>query len=69
MPIYEYKCDECGKVTELLETSGNRGGRKCVHCGGNKLTKQMSVFSAQVKAGQSKKCFGCSDDKCPHSQH
>jgi hypothetical protein len=26
------------------------------------------VFSAQVKAGQSKKCFGCSDNSCPHSR-
>jgi hypothetical protein len=32
------------------------------------LTKQMSVFSAQVKEGQSKKCFGCSDNSCPHSR-
>jgi hypothetical protein len=28
----------------------------------------LSVFSAQVKAGQSKKCFGCSDNSCPHSK-
>jgi hypothetical protein len=26
------------------------------------------VFSAQVKEGQSKKCFGCSDNSCPHSR-
>jgi len=77
MPIYEYKCDDCGKITELLESSGNKAQRKCAHCGGKKLTKQMSVFSAQVKpfdqmaqgrAGQSKKCFGCSDNSCPHSK-
>jgi putative FmdB family regulatory protein len=68
MPIFEYKCDECGKITELLETSGNRGVRKCAYCGSSKLIKQISVFSAQVKAGQSKKCFGCDDNTCPHSK-
>jgi putative FmdB family regulatory protein len=68
VPIYEYKCDECGKVTELLESAGNKDKRKCAHCGSGKLTKQFSVFSAQVKEGQSKKCFGCSDNSCPHSR-
>jgi putative FmdB family regulatory protein len=68
MPIYEYKCDDCGKVTELLESSGNKTQRKCAHCGSDKLTKQLSVFSAQVKEGQSKKCFGCSDNSCLYSK-
>jgi putative FmdB family regulatory protein len=76
VPIYEYKCDDCGKITELLENAGNKGERKCAHCGSGKLKKQFSVFSAQVKEGQSalqladksKKCFGCSDNSCPHSR-
>ncbi len=68
MPIYEYKCDNCGKLTELLEGNGSNVRRKCKHCGSLSLKKQFSVFSAQVKEGQSKKCFGCSDNKCPHSK-
>ncbi|MGB7582384.1 MAG: zinc ribbon domain-containing protein [Sedimentisphaerales bacterium] len=68
VPIYEYKCDDCGKITELLENAGNKGERKCAHCSSGKLKKQFSVFSAQVKEGQSKKCFGCSDNSCPHSK-
>ncbi|MFH1371688.1 MAG: zinc ribbon domain-containing protein [Planctomycetota bacterium] len=68
MPIYEYKCDDCGKITELLESSGNKGVRSCAHCGSGKLSKQFSVFSAQVKEGQSKKCLSCTDNSCPHSK-
>jgi putative FmdB family regulatory protein len=68
VPIYEYKCGDCGKMTELLESSGNQTVRKCAHCGSAKLTKQLSVFSAQVKEGQSKKCLGCSDNACPYSK-
>jgi len=68
VPIYEYKCDDCGKVTELLESSSGKTQRKCAHCGGSNLTKQLSVFSAQVKQGESKKCLGCSDNACPYSK-
>ncbi|MCJ7728377.1 MAG: zinc ribbon domain-containing protein [Sedimentisphaerales bacterium] len=68
MPIYEYKCDDCGKITELLESSGIRTVRKCAHCGSGKLTKKLSVFSAQVKQGESKKCLGCNDNSCPYSK-
>ena len=24
VPIYEYKCDDCGKITELLESAAIR---------------------------------------------
>ena len=67
MPIFEYKCDECGKVSEFLENSGSKAARNCTHCGSKKLRKQFSVFAAQVKEGTSKRCFGCSDEKCPHA--
>ncbi len=75
MPIYEYKCSKCGKISEFLEitTSGERSRtsnsetRKCAHCGSEKLEKQFSTFSARVADGPSKKCHGCSDFKCPHA--
>jgi len=67
MPIYEYKCSECGKVSEFLETGSNKKGKVCTHCGSKKLTKQFSVFSAGVRQGDSKKCHGCADNTCPHA--
>jgi len=67
MPVFEYKCAECGKVSEFLEKSGNRSVRTCPHCGGVELKKQYSVFAAGVKQGDSKRCNGCSDQSCPHS--
>ncbi|MGA1979667.1 MAG: zinc ribbon domain-containing protein [Sedimentisphaerales bacterium] len=68
MPIFEYKCSKCGRISEFLEPHDGKQPKVCPHCGSSKLTKQISVFSAQVKAGQSKKCFGCSDNTCPHSK-
>ncbi len=68
MPVFEYKCGDCGKVTEFLEIGGQKKNKVCSHCGSRKLTKQFSVFSAGVKEGDSKKCHGCSDQSCPYSQ-
>ncbi|MHC4498826.1 MAG: FmdB family zinc ribbon protein [Planctomycetota bacterium] len=67
MPIYEYKCADCGRISEFLENSSGKSSRACAHCGSAKLTKQLSVFSAGVKQGDSKRCEGCSDYSCPHA--
>ena len=67
MPIFEYKCDKCGKVAEFLEQAGSRKKRSCPACGGEKLSKLISVFSPGIKEGQSKRCHGCSDNVCPHA--
>ncbi|MFA5422815.1 MAG: zinc ribbon domain-containing protein [Phycisphaerae bacterium] len=68
MPIFEYKCRKCGRISEFLEKADSTAKRKCSHCGSTDLNKQFSVFSAQVKEGQSKKCLGCTDTGCPHSR-
>ena len=67
MPIYEYKCDECGKISEFFESSSGRAKRSCPQCGSPKLTKELSVFSAGVRQGDSKRCNGCTDVTCPHT--
>ncbi|MHC4113817.1 MAG: FmdB family zinc ribbon protein [Planctomycetota bacterium] len=67
MPVFEYKCDKCGKISEFLEGLGTRADRRCQHCGGKRLARQISVFSPRVKESQSKKCHGCSDFSCPHA--
>lgn len=68
MPIFEYKCVDCDKVSEFLESSASKAKKVCQHCGGGKLEKQISVFAPQIKQGESKKCLGCTDNACPHSQ-
>lgn len=68
MAIFEYKCSECGRVSEFLATSGRKPEIICTHCGGKKMKKQFSVFTAGVKQGDSKRCDGCSDDTCPHAR-
>jgi putative FmdB family regulatory protein len=50
MPIYEYQCENCHKLTETLLRAGEKGPRKCAHCGG-KLSRVISRTSFQLKGG------------------
>jgi putative FmdB family regulatory protein len=47
MPIYEFECDDCGKVFERLCFRGDDDETvPCESCGGTKTHKLMSTFSA-----------------------
>ena len=52
MPIYEYRCLECGKISEIFLRSLNSQNIRCPACGSYKLDK---LFSAPytLKAGAS----------------
>jgi putative FmdB family regulatory protein len=75
MPIYEYKCEKCGSVFEQLVRSSSDRPDACPKCGGKKLAKQFSSFSAAVSgpAGglpcDSGACAagGCAGGACPFS--
>ncbi|MDR0535970.1 MAG: zinc ribbon domain-containing protein [Puniceicoccales bacterium] len=43
MPIYEFECRECGKISEIL--AGGSRKPACPHCGGEKLEKLLSTFA------------------------
>jgi len=42
VPLYEYKCLKCGRLTEKIENVAGPHLRKCPHCGG----KVESVITA-----------------------
>jgi len=67
MPIFEYKCGKCGKISEFLEPHGSKQLKVCSHCGSRKLERQISTFVLGVKEGASKRCEACDDQSCPHS--
>lgn len=46
MPIYEYRCQDCGSLTERLEgIGGAERERICPSCGGGNLEKVLSAPS------------------------
>lgn len=69
MPIYEYKCANCGTVSEFLEGITSEKTRLCCPtCGSGKLTKLLSrSFIAKSGSGSSpragKTCCG-RDERC-----
>jgi putative FmdB family regulatory protein len=45
MPIYEYRCDECGEKFELLVRSVTRQtAPTCPKCGSSQVQKNISLF-------------------------
>jgi putative FmdB family regulatory protein len=51
MPIYEYKCSSCGKVTERMESiNSTEKVKECPECHG-KSERIMSVSGFQLKGG------------------
>ncbi len=46
MPIYEYQCRKCRKLTSVLTTRvSEKVDVVCTHCGGKKMRRLMSRFA------------------------
>ncbi len=48
MPIYEYKCSQCGKVLEVIQKFSDAPLDACPHCSGG-LQKLISHSSFHLK--------------------
>ena len=57
MPVYEYKCDECGERFEKLTSVGGKEvSVKCPKCGGS----ARRIISTLLKSGKSEcSCTTC----------
>ena len=71
MPLYEFRCEKCENVIERLCRVGTNGkDLKCPNCGGAKMRRLMSVFSARTKGegGSStsvgSSCASCTSGNC-----
>jgi putative FmdB family regulatory protein len=63
VPIYEYRCEECGKRSSSLLASFSTPDPPCPHCGKPSLRRLVSTF-ATVSSGDSDggDDFGGGDD-------
>ena len=44
MPIYDYRCRVCGKITEIIVTgSDDREPRSCPECGSREVERLLSA--------------------------
>ena len=49
MPIYEYKCQNCGATIEKLQKINDEPLVTCTECNEDSLEKQISNTSFQLK--------------------
>src|SRR5277367_5466929 len=46
MPIYEYRCAKCRRISSVLTTRvSEKVAAVCAHCGGKKMSRLMSRFA------------------------
>ena len=74
MPIYEYRCEDCGKITEIFfKGKGDNQPIVCSHCGSGRLKKMVSAPGAVImgdSGSEGSTCCGRSErcDKPPCSE-
>ena len=74
MPIYEYRCSECGHQAEVLQKFSDPALTECTACGKPSFTKLLSAAGFQLKGsgwyatdfkGAAKKAEAKKDDAKP----
>lgn len=63
MPIFEYRCDDCGATFEKLVKRGDEGG-SCPSCGQTHLKTQYSTFSARAGSSSKSELPACPGGMC-----
>jgi len=64
MPIYTYRCKDCGAKFELLEgMTSERTELKCKKCNSKKIERTFEAFS--VGKGNSSSGPSCATGTCP----
>ncbi len=51
MPIYEFVCEACGRLTEVMQKVSDPPPAACPECGGGRMAKLVSRTSFQLKGG------------------
>jgi putative FmdB family regulatory protein len=61
MPIYEYRCEECGKRSSALLPSYSSPDPVCPHCGKPALKRLVSTFATARSGDDGGDDFGGDD--------
>jgi len=64
MPIYEYRCEDCGTQFEELTLSRNDAKVSCQKCSGQRVTRLLSTFAVGAESApapaEASPCGACS---------
>jgi len=64
MPLFEYRCRECGEISEILVQARSKEKPACEHCGSTDLEKLLSTAAVHVRGNGPAACppGGCCRD-------
>lgn len=65
MPVFEYRCKQCGHVTSFLEHGRPSKSHLCASCGSKRTEKLLSTFAARSGLLASPAAAAC--QTCPAS--
>lgn len=51
MPTYDYRCDACGHIFEVLEKMSDGGVKACARCGKKKAHRKISAPAGLIFKG------------------
>jgi putative FmdB family regulatory protein len=65
MPIYEYKCQDCGnRFEKLVRRSADADALVCPSCGEKHLTQELSTFAAHAGGSKPAEMPVCPSGRC-----
>ena len=65
MPIFEYRCDDCGnKFEKLVPASAREAAAECPSCGRDHVTTQVSSFAALTNGMAQDSAPSCASGMC-----
>ena len=65
MPIYEYRCEDCGnKFEKLVRRTADVPEIECPSCGQKHLRQELSTFAAHSNGGAKQDMPVCPSGRC-----
>lgn len=64
MPIYEYRCSQCGTTFEELVLAKSSEPVKCSGCGSPAVERKFSTFAAQTSNGSASEAKSFDEGSC-----
>ena len=64
MPIYEYRCQDCGTKFEKLVRNSDTSELECPSCKQRHLQQELSTFAAHSGSSKSAPMPACPSGRC-----
>lgn len=69
MPVYEYRCQQCGRTTDFFvaRMGGTPDELACAYCQSREMERVTSTIAVHSPAGRDQ-ALTCTTGRCPFAQ-